>query len=51
MDSKRYKSNRQKITKYMRRKFESEGDDLNIWVAFTDLMSNSFGSIVQTMLD
>ena len=26
----------------MRRKFESEGDDLNIWVAFTDLMSNSF---------
>lgn len=26
----------------MRRKFEFEGDDLNIWVAFTDLMSNSF---------
>lgn len=26
----------------MRRRFESEGDDLNIWVAFTDLMSNSF---------
>ncbi|WP_199302229.1 hypothetical protein [Pseudanabaena cinerea] len=26
----------------MRRKFESETEDLNIWVAFTDLMSNSF---------
>lgn len=26
----------------MRRKFESEDDELNIWVAFTDLMSNAF---------